>query len=130
MGFRTGAYAKLWEIEQKSQGRSRVRLSTSRKDKETGEYETDFSGFVDFCGSACVQKLSRHKNGDRVVLGDVDVTVRYDKEKDVQYTNFKCFSFEEIEDGGAPRHTRPAAKHVDDGEIDNDIDEDDGSYPF
>lgn len=131
MGFRKGAYAKCWSIEPKSQAWAKVKLSTSRKDKDTGEYETDFSGFVDFFGTACVQKLSRHKDGDRIILDDVEVTTKYDKEKDIQYTNFKCFSFNEIEDGdNKSSPPKKKGKSVDDGEIDNDIDEDDGSYPF
>lgn len=125
MGFATGKFAKLWSIEQKSQTWAKVQLSTSRKDRDTGEYETDFSGFVDFMGSANVQSLARHNEGDRIVLGDVDVTTRYDKEKKINYTNYKCYSFSEI-DGSSPKKTATKkAQAVDDGEIDEDED-----YPF
>lgn len=131
MGFRTGAYCGLWEIEHKSPRWAKVKISTSRKDPETGEYETDFTGFVDFFGTACVQKLSRHKNGDRVILGDVEVTTKYDKENDIQYTNFKCFSFNEIEEGdNRSSPPKKSGKSVDDGEIDPDEDDLEGDYPF
>lgn len=46
MGFRTGAYAKVWEVTPMSDTSTKVRLSVSRKNKQTNEYEQDFSGFV------------------------------------------------------------------------------------
>lgn len=44
MGFRTGAYAKVWEVTPMSDTSTKVRLSVSRKNKQTNEYEQDFSG--------------------------------------------------------------------------------------
>ena len=46
MGFRTGAYAKVWEVTPMSDTSTKVRMSISRKNKQSGEYEQDFSGFV------------------------------------------------------------------------------------
>ena len=43
MGFRTGAYAKVWEVTPMSDTSTKVRMSVSRKNKQTGEYEQDFS---------------------------------------------------------------------------------------
>ena len=48
MGFRTGSYATIWTVESASDTRTKARISISRKNKQTGEYDTDFSGFVDF----------------------------------------------------------------------------------
>ena len=42
MGFRTGAYAKIWEVTPMSDTSTKVRLSVSRKNKQTNEYEQDF----------------------------------------------------------------------------------------
>lgn len=42
MGFRTGAYAKVWEVTPMSDTSTKVRMSVSRKNKQTGEYEQDF----------------------------------------------------------------------------------------
>lgn len=76
----------------------------------TGEYETDFSGFVSFLGSAAARKAAGLKERDRIRLGDVDVNNRYDKEKQITYTNFNVFSFEtqdEFEPAAAP--SQPAS---------------------
>ena len=58
MGFRTGAYAKIWEVTPMSDTSTKVRLSVSRKNKQTNEYEQDFSGFVLAIGTAAAKKAS------------------------------------------------------------------------
>ena len=40
MGFREGAFATVWEITNHGDSFSKVRVSTSRKDKKTDEYVT------------------------------------------------------------------------------------------
>ena len=119
MGFRAGSYAKVWAVEPKSDTNTTVRLSISRKNRQTGEYEQDFSGFVSFVGTAAAKKASCLKEGARIKLGDVDVTTSYNAEKKVTYTNFKCFSFE-VEDGAgaAPQQASPQPE-VDSGEVDD-----------
>lgn len=53
MGFRNGAYATVWGVEPgKTDRYQQVRLSTSRKNKKTGQFEQDFSGFCRFIGNA------------------------------------------------------------------------------
>lgn len=94
MGFKSGAYATIWSVEPVTEFRTKVRLSTSRKNKETGVYDTDFSGFVDFIGANAAKAASDLKERDRIKIGDTEVTTKYDKEKNVTYTNFKIFSFE------------------------------------
>ena len=94
MAFRNGAYATCWGIDPKTDSITTVRLSTSKKNKETGNYDTDFSGFVGFCGSACASKAATLKERDRIKLKDVSVTSKYDKEKNKTYTNFNCFDFD------------------------------------
>lgn len=108
------------------------RISISRKNKDTGEYDTDFSGYITFVGSACARKALSLKERDRIRIKDVDVSNYYNKEKGVTYTNFKVFSFEtqeEIDGGGrAPeKSTSPASGSIDDyvnsvgdGEINED----------
>lgn len=39
MGFRQNAYAKVWEVDRKSDTMTKLRISTSRKNKKTEEYE-------------------------------------------------------------------------------------------
>lgn len=118
MGFRNGAFAKIWEVTPMSDSSTKLRMSISRKNKQTGEYEQDFSGFVLAIGATAAKAAAALKEGDRIKLGDVDVSTKYDKEKKVTYTNFKIFSFEVEE------NTRSAAidatPAVDDGEINDD----------
>lgn len=122
MGFRRESYATIWTVESVSDTHTKARISISRKNKQTGEYETDFSGFVSFVGTAAAKKAASLKEKDRIRLGDVDVTNRYDKEKNVTYTNFKVFSFEtqsELDSNNQPSDTPAPRTPVDDGEVDD-----------
>lgn len=124
MGFRNGAFAKVWEVTPVSDTSTKLRISISRKNKQTNEYEQDFSGFVMCVGTAAAKKASMLPAGARIKLGDTDVSTRYDAEKKITYTNFKLFSFENDGDNSEhiPAEPQPA---VDDGEI-----EDDRQLPF
>ena len=117
MGFRTGAYAKVWEVTPMSDTSTKVRMSVSRKNKQTGEYEQDFSGFVLAIGTASATKAARLKKGDKIKLGDVDVSTKYDKEKEVTYTNYKMFSFDIEGESGEPAEAPQLV--VDNGEVDD-----------
>ena len=87
MGFRTGAYAKVWEVTPMSDTSTKVRMSISRKNKQSGEYEQDFSGFVLAIGTAAAKKAAGLKEGNRIKLGDVDVTT---KRKRLHIPTSKC----------------------------------------
>ena len=126
MGFRKDTYAKVWEIEAISDTRTKIRLSTSRKNKQTQQYEQDFSGFVSFVGSAVAKKAANLKEGALIKLGDVDVTTYYDKEKQKSYTNFSCFSFELRDDSV----TNSESKSVDDGEPDVEPEATEEALPY
>ena len=122
MGFRSKNYCTVWEVESISDTNTKARISASRKNKQTGEYETDFSGFVNFVGTAAAKKALSLKEKDRIRLGDVDVTTKYDKEKKVTYTNYKIFSFETQDeiDGVTNNIEEPAqTSTVGDGEVDD-----------
>lgn len=109
MGFRTGAYATIWEVTPEREFSTKLRISTSKKNKNTGEYEQDFSGYVSASGKGAAQKAAKLNVRDRIRLGDVDVTTTYNKESGKTYTNFKIFSFDtqdEIED--AAKHEQKA----------------------
>ena len=111
-GFRQNSYATIWSVEPGKGNFTNVRLSISRKNKETGQYEDEFSGFCMFIGEARA-KAEHLKERDRIRLGDIDVTRRYDKEKQKEYYTFKVFSFEmaDAPNGGgsaqAPVTTNP-----------------------
>lgn len=100
MGFRTGAYAKVWDVMPMSDTCTKLRISISRKNKQTGEYEQDFTGFVLCIGTAAAQKAVYLPEGARIKLGDCDVSTKYDAEKKMNYTNFKVFSFDNLEETG------------------------------
>lgn len=115
MGFRKGSYAKVWSVEPKSETLTNIRLSISRKDKNTDEYVQDFSGFVAFIGSDVAKKAANLKEGDRIRLGDVDVSNTYDKEKKVTYYNCKCFNYDtDDETSKSTGANQQTAKQVED----------------
>lgn len=121
MGFRTGAWAKVWEVTPMSDTGTKLRMSISRKNKQ-GEYEQDFSGFVLAVGTAVAHKAAGLKEGDRIKLGDVDVSTKYDHEKKVTYTNFKLFSFDTENGGnasGGSGGNTESQPPVDEGELDD-----------
>ena len=95
MGFRTGAYATVWEIRQGNGNYAEARLSISKKNKETDSYETDFSGYVRLVGEA-YQKAGNITERDRIRIDACDVTTYYKKDKNVTYTNFVIFDFERV----------------------------------
>ena len=102
MGFREGAFATVWEITNMSDNFSKIRVSTSRQDKKTDEYVTDFSGFVSLIGEAhkkvgLIEKALDHSDRCRIKLGACDVSNRYDKEAGREFTNFTAFDFEMID---------------------------------
>ena len=121
MGFRKDAFATVWSVEPVSDTMTRARISISRKNKQTGEYETDFSGYVSFVGSATAQKAAGLHEKDRIKLGDTDVTNRYDKEKNVTYTNCKVFSFEpaSFDTNNRRQNNAEPQPQVDEGEMDD-----------
>lgn len=98
-----------------------MRISISRKNKQTGEYEQDFSDWVSAVGTSAAKKAACLTQGCRIKLGDIDTTNHYDEQKKVKYTNHKVFSFE-LADGDTPapksNNTEPQPS-VDSGEVDD-----------
>lgn len=133
MGFRTGSFAKIWEVEDKERS-TRVRMSISRKNKETGEYDQEFNGYCSLIGTAHA-KAQRLKRGDRIRLGDVDVTNTYDKEKGREFVNYKCFSFEFADDldsssGGSRGDGASRGKPVESNPFEGDTSDESSDIPF
>lgn len=97
MGFRQGAFARVFSAEDK--GRYSIcSLAISKKNKETGEYEQEFSdGRVRFVATAHkqIQKLTIPHNGVTVKLGSVDVTNKYDRNRNTTYTNYVVFNLDD-----------------------------------
>lgn len=128
MGFRQDArFVKVWEIEDKGNYHV-VSLSTSKKNRDTDKYETDFnSKFVRFIGAAHTEAANL-KAGDSIKLGSCEVTNHYDKEKKVEYTNYLVYSFEK-ENGGNSNNNNSAPAASNNGFVDvSDVTEDE--LPF
>ena len=129
MGFRTGAFAKVWDVRPKSDTNTQIRISVSRKipNTEPAQYEDDFSDFVSCVGSVAAKKAANLQKGDRIKLGDVDTKTRYVKDENgngQKYYNFLMFSFD-MADGAAQHSTLTAdptdpQPEVDGGDIPND----------
>jgi len=112
MGFHDGAYCKLWKLDT-SRKFPQGQISISRKDKQTGEYVDDFSGFVDFMGEAAtaVQKLPAQ---GRFKIKSCDVSRVWSKEKQREFINFRIFDLEPAEQNAAAPAQRTAKGRDDD----------------
>lgn len=96
MGFRSGSYAKVWRFEDKG-NYAIVEISTSKKNKQTDQYETDFnSKFTRFIGQAHTDILAL-QDGVKIKLGEIEVTNSWNKETKQGYTNFLVYTFEVAE---------------------------------
>ena len=135
MGFRNGAYARIWSVE-KGQGNYYVAdMSTSRKGQD-GEYQKDWSNkFVRLIGGAA-EKASSLNVPCTVRIGDCDVTNYYDKAKETMYTNYAIFSFMEddnntgAEKKSSTKKSTKSAKKLDDTNFVDVPDDENGELPF
>ena len=94
--FANNNYAKVWKIfpkEKKDQRFTDVQLSTSRKDRKTGQYTTDFSDYVRMIGDA-EEKAAELEAMDRIKLTKVGVSNSFNKEQQKRYYQFICFDFD------------------------------------
>ena len=115
MGFRDNAWLTVWDVRKNPSGKSfQIRASTSKKNRETDEYETDWSGFINLVGGAA-KKASVLKQRDRIQMKGCEVTTRYVKEKDITYTNYTCFDFEmsDLPSGGNNRKQQNDEYNID-----------------
>lgn len=125
MGFRTGAYAKIWEVKPYQSGRATsVRLSISKKVGE-GQYEEDFADYCTFIATANKQAQSL-RSGDRIKLGDIDVSSQYDRETRTKRYSFKVFSYEEADGGAGGTKAKGGGGQL----LAEEVDEDPDDLPF
>lgn len=127
MGFSNGTFAKVWEIINPRENITRMRISTSTKNKDTGSYEQDFGGFCVLYGTALAKKANALKPGDRIKLTRTDVRNRYDRETKKEYTDFIIWEFEPMDGSHQTSAAPPAA---DGGNNDHQYAEDDQTLPF
>lgn len=111
MGFRQGAYARVWSVNNEGKY-STANVSVSKKNKETGKYDVEFSNnYVRLVGTAHedAQKLNLptreqfnvdSDKGVVIKISSCDVTSNYDQKSKKIYTNFAIFGFEIPDENG------------------------------
>jgi len=127
MGFFKDNIATVWSVNVKDNFCT-ANVSTSKKNKESGEYFTDFNdGFVNFVGTANERLRDRviPEGGLKIRIGNGDVTHYYDKAKQKLYINYTVFSFDDVtwdsaqkkwvtveneNNGAAPKAAKSASK--------------------
>lgn len=116
MGFRQGAYAKIWEVTDEG-NYSTANVSISRKDKDTGEYKIEFQdGYVRLVGNAHTFAQEHGwadgigDKGETIKISSCDVTNWYDNKKKKLYTNFVIFGFEIPEDDSSTGTKKTTSK--------------------
>lgn len=119
-GRLVGGYATVWSVEDKGKY-SNVQLSTSKRN-EDGTYTTDFSGFVAFVGKAhtMAQGITEMT---RIQIKHADVTKRYVKEQDKEYTNFAVFDFDFMSDAPKKSNTKKTSSKPKLDPIPEDVDD-------
>lgn len=111
MAFQNGQFARIWEFSDKG-NYGVVNMSTSKKNKNTNEYETDFQHkFVTVAGQAYefVKKLNIPKSGVPVKIGNCATTNKYDANKQTTYWNCAVFQLEDGSFNGNGGNSAPAA---------------------
>ena len=124
MGFRTGAYAKVWSIRPISDTMASVNISTSKKNKQTDKLEKDFSGFATCIGTAAVKKAMALRDGDVIIIGDCEVSMSYGADNKPTFTNYKIYSFE-VAENNKPKASSNSSnqKRADEGIDHNPVEE-------
>ena len=94
--FTNDSYAKIWKITPKKEGAKSlsVQLSTSFKNKQTGQYEVDFSGYALLIGKAFEKAEKDLQAGDRIKILNCGCKQIWDKQKSQNNTTFLIFDME------------------------------------
>ena len=129
MGFCTNAYAKIKEVVEKQPNYTVCKVTITKKNKMTNEYELQFSGICKFIGNA-------HKSvplaDQRIKITSCDVTNCYkDKDGNLQFNKnpqYLIFGYElqESINGSTP----PTYNPYDNGVNFEDLSSSDSDLPF
>ena len=97
-----GTLCTFWKVQRVADNGKTcdVQISVSKKNKQSGEYETDFSGFVKFCGENLVKFAQSLQEKDKIDIDSFELTNKYDKEKKVTYYNVSVFAAKKHEYDG------------------------------
>lgn len=98
--FGNDVYAKIKSVENKG-NYSVCKISTSKKNKQTDKYETDFVGKARFVGNA---HLQHPMDGQKIKITSCGVSNCYTKDDKLEFLNqpnYVVFGYELQDDGGA-----------------------------
>lgn len=96
----------IWRFEDKG-SYGLVDFSSSRRNKETEKYETDFSAkFARIVGTA-LEKLRAMPDAKRVKLVTLDLNTRYDKENKKVYNNYTVLDIDPVEEYHPNNYSQP-----------------------
>lgn len=113
MAFGNNQYMKIWETTTKG-NYTEVSMSSSKKNKMTGNYETDFSSkFVRFVGKAHNQ---RPMQGQKIKITECAVQNVYEKDGQKQYLKnptYVVFAYELQDEQGQPVQVQPNWEELD-----------------
>lgn len=108
MGFRSGAWMSVFGVYPVTDKVVKILGATSMKNKATGEYENDFSGYCSCLGESAARKAMQLKptsgNPARIHLGDVEVkhtfkpAAKEGEWPEVEYINYNIYDFDLGED--------------------------------
>lgn len=113
MGFRSGAYARVWSLEKGNGNYYVADMSTSKKDAN-GEYIKDWSNkFVRLVGTAAkkAESLTAPVN---IRIGNCEVSNHYDTDRKIMYTNYVIFSFDDDNSSDDTKTNAKQKENVDD----------------
>ena len=128
MGFKAGAFAKVWEVREGRGNYTDVRLSISRKKRDSNEYEQVFGGWCRFVGDAHMKACSMLTKDDRIKIIECDVTNNYDKEKNVTYYNFAVYDYEDADSADSSNNGNSNRSSSSDGYINTGSSSDEGGF--
>ena len=129
MGFGVNCFAKIKEVVEKHDNYSVCKITVTKKNKLTNEYELQFSAHCRFVGNA---HKSVPMKDQRIKITSCDVTNCYkDKDGKLQFTKnpqYVVFGYELQESQGASANV--PYNPYDNGVNFEDLSSDDSSLPF
>lgn len=124
MSCTSNSFAKIWDIQDKD-GWAEVRMSTSRKDKKSGEYVNSYFSFVRFTYHA-YDKIKKMSVGDKIANIQLSLSMEpYVKNGEKIYpksVKITVFDFDEVFDDTGRKPKGPAPV--------DEYDPGDGELPF
>lgn len=94
MGFGNGAYAKIKSVIKSTDKVTECKITISKKNPKTQQYELQFAGYVKFIGKA---HLQRPMENQRIKIVNCDVTNAYVKNGVLEFNQKPVFIIYEYE---------------------------------